>query len=86
MKKFISLFMAIVLVVSAGFGQAKQNSKKVVTTTVSKPGIKVSTTTVTKNDGTPDKRFKVNKVTHSKTVVLKKDGTPDKRYKAPKKA
>lgn len=86
MKKFFSLFMALVLVVSASFGQAKQSSKKVVITTVSKPGIKVSTTTVTKNDGTPDKRFKVNKVTHSKKVVLKKDGTPDKRYKAPKKA
>lgn len=78
--------MAFVLVVSTSFGQAKQNSKKVVTTTVSKPGIKVSNTTVTKKDGTPDKRFKVNKVTNSKTVVLKKDGTPDKRYKAPKKA
>ena len=77
--------MAFVLVVSAGFGQAKQSSKKVVTTTVSKPGIKVSNTTVIKKDGTPDKRFKVNKVTHSKTVVLKKDGTPDKRYKAAKK-
>ncbi len=28
-----------------------------------------------KKDGTPDKRFKENK------VHLKKDGTPDKRYK-----
>lgn len=82
MIKFISLLMAFVLVVSTSFGQAKQNSKKVVTTTVSKPGIKVSNTTVTKKDGTPDKRFKV---THSKKVVLKKDGTPDKRYKAAKK-
>ena len=82
MIKFISLLMAFVLVVSAGFGQAKQSSKKVVTTTVSKPGIKVSNTTVIKKDGTPDKRFKV---THSKKVVLKKDGTPDKRYKAAKK-
>ncbi|GEN74920.1 hypothetical protein CHA01nite_06600 [Chryseobacterium hagamense] len=30
-----------------------------------------------KKDGTPDKRYKVNK-------NLKKDGTPDKRYKANK--
>lgn len=74
------------LIVSASFGQAKQSTKKVVTTTTSKPGLKVSTTTVIKKDGTPDKRFKVNKVTHSKKVVLKKDGTPDKRYKGAIKA
>jgi hypothetical protein len=30
-----------------------------------------------KKDGTPDKRYKANK-------MLKKDGTPDKRYKANK--
>lgn len=85
MKKFSSLLFALMLLVSASFGQAKQSNKKAITTTVSKPAIKVSTTAVTKKDGTPDKRYKVNKVTHSKTVVLKKNGTPDKRYKTAKK-
>lgn len=36
----------------------------------------------TKKDGTPDKRFKANKIAKpSPDLVLKKDGTPDKRYK-----
>jgi hypothetical protein len=37
-----------------------------------------------KKDGTPDKRFKENKVTHQ-PEHLKKDGTPDKRFKENKK-
>ena len=44
------------------------------------------TTTHTKKDGTPDKRYKENKGT---TTHTKKDGTPDKRYKenkTPKKS
>ncbi len=46
----------------------KAESKK--PTTISPAG----TTTKTKKDGTPDKRYKENK-------NLKKDGTPDMRYK-----
>lgn len=80
---------------------AKPAPKVTTTTTVTKPAPKVTTTTVvakpapqattttttvTKKDGTPDNRYKANKMVHSKTVVLKKDGTPDKRYKAGKKA
>lgn len=39
-----------------------------------------------KKDGTPDKRFKVNKAGAAAPVKpLKKDGTPDKRFKANKK-
>ena len=49
------------LIVSASFGQAKQSTKKVVTTTTSKPGLKVSTTTVIKKDGLRDKRYKAAK-------------------------
>ena len=50
---------------------------------------KTTTTTHTKKDGTPDKRFKENKGGKEATVHTKKDGTPDKRFKenkAPKTA
>lgn len=43
-------------------------------------GASLGSTTHIKADGTPDKRYKENKVPE-KTVHLKKDGTPDKRYK-----
>ena len=39
-----------------------------------------------KADGTPDKRYKENKMTAKATTgPKKKDGTPDMRYKANKK-
>jgi hypothetical protein len=42
-----------------------------------------TTTTHTKKDGTPDKRFKENKDGGKApaTTHVKKDGTPDKRFK-----
>ena len=43
------------------------------------------TTSKMKADGTPDKRFKNNKVTAPAAGPTKKDGTPDMRYKANKK-
>ena len=54
------------------------------TTTTPAPATTTTTTTTTttatptKKDGTPDKRFKANKVVVKPT---KKDGTPDMRYK-----
>jgi hypothetical protein len=45
-----------------------------------------TTTTHTKKDGTPDKRFKENKGGKEATVHTKKDGTPDKRFKENKPA
>lgn len=40
-----------------------------------------------KKDGTPDKRYKMNKAATPATAgPMKKDGTPDKRYKANKTA
>ncbi len=38
-----------------------------------------------KKDGTPDKRYKENKVHADSVVHKKKDGTPDMRYKENKK-
>ncbi len=56
------------------------NAKKTTAIPEAKP---VAQAPLTKKDGTPDKRFKANKVAKlSPDVVLKKDGTPDKRYKA----
>ena len=71
----------------AGFSFAQDGKKPVhVKTTVVKPKpaatLEVKTPPAkvkVKKDGTPDKRYKANK-------MLKKDGTPDKRYKANKKS
>lgn len=51
------------------------------TSSTSKSGIGM------KKDGTPDKRYKMNKAEKTATAgPMKKDGTPDKRYKANKTA
>jgi len=42
-------------------------------------------TTHLKANGTPDKRYKENKVTAKAEGPMKKNGTPDMRYKANKK-
>jgi hypothetical protein len=39
----------------------------------------------TKKDGTPDMRYKANKVAADTTKHMTKKGTPDKRYKENKK-
>jgi hypothetical protein len=52
-------------------GQAVTNERKETKEQTSKS---ISSGTVTKKDGTPDKRYSENK-------NLKKDGTPDKRFK-----
>ena len=70
MKKFITYLMMVIIVSTTALGQAKQETKKVVTKTTQSAQVK--------KDGTPDKRFKENK-------KLKKDGTPDKRFKQNKK-
>jgi hypothetical protein len=71
MKKVI--LIASMLLAFAGFSFAQ-------TTTPAKPA--AATTTHTKKDGTPDKRFKENKTAAAPaTTHTKKDGTPDKRYK-----
>lgn len=54
--------------------KAPQQTVKTVKTTETKTAKPVAKM---KKDGTPDKRYKENK-------MLKKDGTPDKRYKANK--
>ncbi len=69
-----NLIYALLLIFSFSFVQAQQTqttSKKASPTT--KQVTKLSRVK-TKKDGTPDKRYKVNK-------KLKKDGTPDKRFK-----
>ena len=80
MKKFIT---AMSLILGLGLANAQQTmpaksapakttaQTKTTKTTTAKPAMKM------KADGTPDKRYKENK-------MLKKDGTPDKRYKANK--
>ncbi|SHK27873.1 hypothetical protein [Epilithonimonas mollis] len=56
-----------------------QKTEKKATKSIEAQAAKVANTpdVKMKKDGTPDKRYKANK-------MLKKDGTPDKRYKANK--
>ena len=90
--------MLIAILLFAGsFGYAhaqtiQKTSKKKATTTASvnkTKGTKVEkSATASKHmkvDGTPDKRYKENKMTAKATSPKKKDGTPDMRYKANKK-
>ena len=56
------------------------------TSTTKAAGTTTRTTTRTKADGSPDRRYKENKVTTSSVTTgpVKKDGTADMRYKANK--
>ena len=77
------MLLCMCLFTTITFAQAKPAASK----TAKKETPKAATSTPTKKDGTPDKRFKENKKTiPTTTVSVKKDGTPDKRYKANKKA
>jgi hypothetical protein len=76
MKKIGALLIAMVLILTTTFAQAKQDAGKSTAET------KTSSVPL-KKDGTPDKRYKKSKT--EVTGPLKKDGTPDKRYKANKK-
>lgn len=71
MKNLIYAFLLIFSFSSVQAQQVQTTSKKAPAT--AKQATKVSGIK-TKKDGTPDKRYKVNK-------KLKKDGTPDKRFK-----
>ncbi len=89
MKKIISLLTLVFLGLSTTLTNAQTTAPKVEVTASkkkvvhAKAGTAVHKTTSTvqlKKDGTPDKRYKVNKT----VVVTKKDGTSDKRYKSNK--
>lgn len=103
MKKLLSLIAAAAFGLSTAFAQtpatttkAKTAIKKEVKATAApvkadakKVEIKTTTTTAkVKADGTPDMRFKENKVKAVTKVAgpTKKDGTADMRYKANKEA
>lgn len=64
--------------------QAKQESTGTTAPEVAKPAPSQKAGPA-KKDGTPDKRYKANKVAADTTVHKKKDGTPDKRFKENKK-
>ncbi|RYE33177.1 MAG: hypothetical protein EOP42_08585 [Sphingobacteriaceae bacterium] len=82
MKKLFSLLMLVAFFSTATFAQTP--AQRTTTTTsaqTSKSSVGV------KKDGTPDKRYKMNKAEKTTTTApMKKDGTPDKRYKANKTA
>jgi hypothetical protein len=72
----------------AGISSAQTAKKKAPVATKLervKPAIKVpaETEVALKKDGTPDRRFKANKM--SKVRRMKKDGTADMRFKSNKK-
>ena len=87
MKKFLAGLMTLVMVISLSLGSVSNvNAQKKAAKVKSDS---TATTSHTKKDGTPDKRFKENKATTATPAPAgptKKDGTPDKRYKANKKA
>lgn len=66
--------------ITAVDARAGMAAKPAIPATPAKPSITAASKM--KADGTPDKRFKENKVAAG---PLKKDGTPDMRYKANKK-
>lgn len=64
---------------------AAQTPADAATKTASPKTEKASTTAAPiKKDGTPDKRYSVNKKQAAAKGPVKKDGTPDKRYKTNK--
>ena len=84
MKKLFSLLMLFAFISTATFAQTpaqRSTGTAPATTQTSKSAVGM------KKDGTPDKRYKMNKAaTPAAAGPMKKDGTPDKRYKANKKA
>ncbi len=84
MKKLLSLLMLFAFITSAGMAQVPAKST---TGSVSSGGTMSSkkSSVMMKKDGTPDKRYKMNKMEKPAPVgPMKKDGTPDKRYKTNK--
>lgn len=83
MKRFLTGILFMLLSASVSMAQAPASAK-----TTDKKKDKTEKTIAAgqplKKDGTPDKRYKVNK-TDIKGPV-KKDGTPDMRYKSNKDA
>ena len=91
MKKIICVLMSMLIMSSASFAQnqpAKPATKKANATAPAAKQVaaKPAPTPKLKKDGTPDKRFKENKVAAKPAGPTKKDGTPDKRHKANKAA
>ena len=91
MKQIFSLAIFALFGISTVFAQTstsvKQTPEKVVATTQKevKKAKPVAKGTTLKADGTPDMRYKENKiVTRVVTGPNKKDGTADMRYKANK--
>ncbi|RYE19463.1 MAG: hypothetical protein EOP42_29015 [Sphingobacteriaceae bacterium] len=82
MKKLFSLLMLLAFFSAATFAQTPaQRTTTTSATQNTKSGIGM------KKDGTPDKRYKMNKAATPATAgPTKKDGTPDKRYKTNKTA
>lgn len=79
MKKLIAILLftfGIGLTTAQTATTAKISTEKKAEQKKAKKNVNSSSTKL-KKDGTPDKRYKVNK-------KLKKDGTPDRRYKVNK--
>ncbi|MGI4749907.1 MAG: hypothetical protein ACRYFB_04675 [Janthinobacterium lividum] len=84
MKKLLNLLMLFAFFSTAAFAQTpatRTTSTAASTMQNAKSGVGM------KKDGTPDKRYKMNKAQKAASAgPMKKDGTPDKRYKANKAA
>ncbi|MFT3979360.1 MAG: hypothetical protein QM687_02745 [Ferruginibacter sp.] len=89
MKKLFFAVAALIALNTASFAQttpaakkaevAKVQAAKTTKTTVAAQPAVAKTTL--KKDGTPDMRYKANKLAAAKKTHLKKDGTADKRFK-----
>lgn len=84
MKKLFLPFMLCFVISVAGMAQTSNPGKATTTADANK---KITSKKVaTKKDGSPDMRYKENKVAKATTGPAKKDGTPDMRYKKNKAA
>ena len=83
MKKIIMIVCLMLACAGFSIAQTTPTKKSVAKKETTTPAKKSDA--ATKKDGTPDMRYKANKVAADTTKRMKKDGTPDKRYKENKK-
>jgi len=83
MKKVVFVVCLLLACVGMNFAQTapakKEGAKKEQTAPAKKEAAP------TKKDGSPDMRYKSNKIAADTSKHMKKNGTPDKRYKENKK-
>jgi hypothetical protein len=81
MKKVIMIVCLMLACTTFSIAQTTPAKKDVAKKEVKATTPAKKSDVATKKDGTPDMRYKANKVAADTTKHMKKNGTPDKRYK-----